>query len=79
MKIACQDVVFEVETEYCCGCRRCIRTCMEDVWRWDDEANCAMPKYPDDCVKCYQCEMVCLGNCFEIVPLVVMKSDPLEN
>jgi len=52
---------------------------MEDVWRWDDEKNCAIPKYPDECVKCYQCEMVCLGNCFEIVPITVMNTDPLKN
>ena len=79
MQVTRDDVRFDVYTERCCGCRHCIRTCMEDVWRWDDEKNCAIPKYPDECVKCYQCEMVCRGNCFEIVPITVMNTDPLKN
>ena len=73
------DVRFVVDTNKCCGCKRCVRTCQEDVWRWDEGLNCAIPRYPEECVKCYQCEVECLGECFEIVPLSVMLSDPLEN
>ena len=79
MVVVRDDVKFIVDTDKCCGCRHCIRTCQEDVWRWDAELNCAVPKYAEECVKCYQCEVDCLGHCFEIVPLVVMMSDPLEN
>lgn len=79
MIVAREDVRFEVETEKCTGCKHCIRICQEDVWHWDAGKNCAVPKYPDECVKCYQCETECLGDCFEIVPLEVFKSDPLEN
>ncbi|MBE6009334.1 MAG: hypothetical protein IJV59_00485 [Eubacterium sp.] len=66
-----------VATERCSGCRRCIRACDEDVWRWDKELNCAIPKYIGECVHCYKCEMACLNNCIEIIPTAMIKNDPL--
>ena len=56
-----QSVRFVVDTEKCCGCKRCIRRCMENVWQWDKEKEYAYPKYPDECVLCLQCEMDCLN------------------
>ena len=79
MIIIGEDVQFTFHPEKCCGCKECIRTCQEDVWRWDDDMKCAVPRYPDECVKCYQCEVGCVGRCFDIMPLIVMQSDPLEN
>ena len=79
MEIARKDVKLIIEPEKCCGCKHCVLTCQEDVWRYDEDMGCAIPRYPDECVKCYQCEVVCLGHCFEIIPLSVMQSDPLEN
>ena len=79
MIITRDDVQFTVDPGKCCGCKRCIRICQEDVWRWDEDLNCAVPRYPDECVKCYQCEVDCLGRCFDIKPVMVMQSDPLEN
>ncbi len=72
-----QSVQFAVDTERCCGCKNCIRRCMEQVWAWDDEKNCAYPKYPDECVLCYQCEMECLNNCIDITALQALQVDPL--
>jgi NAD-dependent dihydropyrimidine dehydrogenase PreA subunit len=77
--VARDDVEFILEPDRCCGCKRCIHTCQEDVWRWDADMLCAVPRYPEECVKCYQCEADCLGNCFDIKPTLVMQSDPLEN
>lgn len=57
-----QSVRYVVDTDRCCGCRRCIRRCQENVWQWDEEHHHAYPKYPDECVLCYQCEMDCLNN-----------------
>lgn len=79
MIVAREDVEFVVDTNSCTGCKHCIRTCQEDVWRWDEEMKCAVPRYPEECVKCYQCEVDCLGHCFDIRPVSVMQSDPLEN
>lgn len=72
-----QSVKFIVDTERCCGCRRCIRRCMENVWHWDEEKHCAYPKYPDECVLCFQCELECLNNCIDVYPLATLQVDPL--
>lgn len=72
-----QSVQFTVDTDRCCGCRHCIRRCMENVWQWDEEKNCAVPKYPDECVLCFQCEMDCLNNCIDIRPISALQVDPL--
>ncbi|MBQ9837198.1 MAG: ferredoxin family protein [Oscillospiraceae bacterium] len=79
MIVTSSDVKFVVDTDRCCGCKVCVRRCIEDVWHWDPEKNCAVPKYPDECVLCYQCEMDCKNNCIEVIPQVVIKSDPLLN
>lgn len=73
-----QSVKFVVDTDRCCGCKRCIRRCMEDVWHWDEENQYAYPKYPDECVLCLQCEMDCLNNVINIVPVHFLQIDPLE-
>ena len=72
-----QSVRFTVATERCCGCKRCIRRCMENVWQWDAEGNYAFPKYPDECVLCFQCEMDCPNNVIDIYPINTLQVDPL--
>lgn len=72
------EVKFVVDTDKCCGCKKCVRTCMEDVWHWEDEKGYSIPKYPDECMQCFQCEMACPNNCIEIIPITVIKKDPLE-
>ena len=57
-----QSIRYVIDTDRCCGCKKCIRRCMENVWQWDEEKKYAYPKYPDECVLCYQCEMDCLNN-----------------
>lgn len=73
-----QSVRFTVDTDRCCGCKNCIRRCMEDVWAWDEEKKYAYPKYPDECVMCLQCEMECKNNCIDIYQLETIQVDPLE-
>ncbi|MDR1245751.1 MAG: ferredoxin family protein [Clostridiales Family XIII bacterium] len=72
-----QIVRFDIDTDRCCGCKVCIRNCQENVWQWDEEHKHAWPKYADECVRCYICELKCKGNCFEIVPEEVLRHDPL--
>lgn len=73
-----QSVKFIVDTDRCCGCKRCIWRCMENVWQWDEENHHAYPKYPDECVLCLQCEMDCLNNVIDIYPINTLQVDPLE-
>lgn len=32
-----QSIRYVIDTDRCCGCKRCIRRCMENVWQWDEE------------------------------------------
>ena len=34
-----QSVRYVVDTDRCCGCRRCIRRCQENVWHWNEELS----------------------------------------
>ena len=68
---------FDIDTDRCAGCKECIRHCQEHVWAWDEEKQYAYPKYPDECVMCYICELKCKGNCFEIIPEKVLGHNPL--
>ena len=34
-----QSIRYVIDTDRCCGCKRCIRRCMENVWQWDEEKN----------------------------------------
>ena len=40
-----QSIRYVIDTDRCCGCKRCIRRCMENVWQWDEEKKCAYPKW----------------------------------
>lgn len=72
-----QVVEFVIDTDRCVGCKECVRNCQENVWQWDEEKQHAYPKYADECVLCYLCELRCKGNCFEMVPVEVLRHDPL--
>ena len=82
MEFICEGQQFSVkhvvDTDRCSGCKHCVKYCDEGVWVWDEEKRYAYPKYIMDCVHCYKCEMACLNNCIEIIPLEVIKHDPLE-
>ena len=73
-----QSIRYVIDTDRCCGCKKCIRRCMENVWQWDEEKKYAYPKYPDECVLCYQCEMDCLNNVIDIQVISALQVDPLE-
>jgi len=73
------SIQHNVDTERCSGCKHCVKYCDEGVWVFDKEKGYAWPKYIKDCVGCLKCELACLNNCIEIVPLEMIKNDPLEN
>ena len=55
-----QSIRYVIDTDRCCGCKKCIRQlygkCMAVGMK---KKKYAYPKYPDECVLCYQCEMDC--------------------
>jgi len=32
-----QSIRYVIDTDRCCGCKKCIRRCMENVWQWDEK------------------------------------------
>ena len=34
-----QSIRYVIDTDRCCGCKKCIRRCMENVWQWNEERN----------------------------------------
>ena len=48
-----------VDEDLCMGCQKCIRTCCNDVYKWDKEKRLAIAAYPEECVECYQCMYYC--------------------
>ena len=56
----------------------CSSDLQENVWHWNEEHHHAYPKYPDECVLCYQCEMDCLNNVIDIQVISALQIDPLE-
>ena len=57
-----------INPELCKGCKLCVRTCYEDVYRWDEKEKKPIVAYPEDCVMCLQCEMACSAKCLEVFP-----------
>ncbi|MGI6224737.1 MAG: 4Fe-4S dicluster domain-containing protein [Peptococcales bacterium] len=47
-----------IDTEKCQGCGVCAKRCPLDAIRMNDEKK-AYIAYPDDCMTCYLCELVC--------------------
>ena len=52
-------VVKMINLDMCCGCRRCVDVCTEDVIRFDEVTKKPYIKYPADCVACMWCETLC--------------------
>lgn len=71
------NVNIQLDQTKCIKCKSCIRTCYQNVYRWDEEKNEIVAAYPEDCVSCVMCMMNCPRGCIEVVPLPVHKFDPL--
>jgi len=56
----------ELIQECCTGCGICFSVCPQDVFRMDDQGGKATIKYPDDCVSCWSCELLCPVNCIRV-------------
>lgn len=51
--------VERIDPDRCIGCKQCFDTCYADVYRMDEENEKAVVQYPEDCVLCCWCIVLC--------------------
>lgn len=66
-----------LDKDKCMGCKRCVKTCCHDVWKWDGEAHLPIPAYSEECVACLQCMYFCPAGAIHIEQASVSFYDPL--
>jgi NAD-dependent dihydropyrimidine dehydrogenase PreA subunit len=54
--------VERIDPDRCVGCELCFNTCYADVYRMDTENKKSVAKYPQDCVLCCWCIVLCPVN-----------------
>lgn len=57
-----------IDANLCTGCGICIDCCAMDVIRFDTEQKKAVIKYPEDCMLCLQCEVLCPVHAIYVSP-----------
>ncbi|SHO59289.1 4Fe-4S dicluster domain-containing protein [Vibrio quintilis] len=60
--------VIQIDKTRCSGCKSCYRACWVDVIRWDEENDCPLIAYPEDCVECGVCELSCFPQAIQVIP-----------
>ncbi len=66
-----------VNSGLCMGCQKCIRTCCNDVYKWDKDQNLAVAAYSEECVECYQCMFYCPSGAITIEPATLAFYDSI--
>ena len=52
-------MIQSIDQERCKGCGTCMQICPVDTFRTDEDTQKAKIRYPEDCLTCYLCEMLC--------------------
>ena len=62
--------IIQIDKNACSGCKNCYKACPYDVIRWDEEQSQPIVAYPEDCVRCNACELVCCcpTHCIKVIP-----------
>lgn len=63
----------EIDRDMCNSCKTCVDACFVDVFRWDAKEEKPIAAYPEDCVWCLACEMVCPVQCIEVIPTIPVR------
>lgn len=66
--------IVQIDPELCNGCGICVKICMVDVIRMDEEGKKAVARYPEDCIVCGACKLDCPQKAINILPV---KMEPL--
>lgn len=54
-----------VDRDRCVGCGLCVESCYADVYRLDEQVERAVVRYPEDCVLCCWCIVLCPVDAIE--------------
>jgi NAD-dependent dihydropyrimidine dehydrogenase PreA subunit len=60
--------IIKVDEATCGGCKNCYKSCWVDVIRWNEEKQRPVIAYPEDCVDCNYCEIVCTTDSIKVSP-----------
>ncbi len=61
-------MIIKIDETKCTGCGICVDTCPLDTLRMDEKGEKAVIKYPDDCMTCFTCELICPAGAVEVHP-----------
>ena len=69
----------EIDERKCEGCKRCVRMCFQDVFRFDEEREVSIARYAVDCEACMVCESNCPAEAIDVTPIVpIYMADPFR-
>jgi len=61
-------MILRIDAELCCGCGVCVDRCALDTLRMDEQKGIAIVAYPEDCMTCFTCEIVCPAGAVYVDP-----------
>ncbi len=66
-----------VDPQKCMGCKRCLKACAYDVYKWNEEKHVSEAAYSEECVCCTQCAYFCPAGAITIKQASVAFFDSL--
>ena len=68
-----------IDERKCEGCKKCVRFCFQDVYRFDEAREVSTVRYPDDCEVCMVCEAGCPASAIKVTPAFpIYQADPFR-
>ncbi len=68
-----------VDDKLCNGCKICFKACFIDVIKWNAKTRRPIIAYPEECVQCMFCEVVCKKEAINVHPDYDSYLFPREN